>query len=51
METDRIDVGFTPIRGGIVGCLGVVPLPFDRREDGVGRVDGVVVVFPFVMFD
>lgn len=48
VETDLV-VGFKPLRAdGIEGCLGVVPLPFDLRDDGDGRVDGVAVV-PFVM--
>lgn len=46
-DTER-EEGLRPVRAaeGIVGCLGVVPFPFDRREAfwvclGVGIADAI----------
>jgi hypothetical protein len=46
-EAERYD-GFGGFReAGNGGCLGVVPLPFDRREGGVSLDSDAVADIPF----
>ena len=48
-EADRY-VGFKLFRAlGSKGCFGVVPFPFDRKEDGAGRASEAVATIPLVL--
>ena len=48
-EAERYE-GFKLLRAvGKVGCFGVVPFPFDRKEDGERRASEAVAAIPFVV--
>ena len=47
-DADRYDEGFKLLRAAESGgCLGVVPLPFDLKDDGEGRASEGIAAMPF----